>query len=227
MNATAQPRNAATIIALQRAGDGPRILMGRRLAGAVFMPNKMVFPGGALDACDADVPFARPLTPRTRALLEVDADPVLAPQLAAAALREFAEETGLRIARPGIWTGTPPTDPTWAGFAAAGLLPDAGALDCIYRAVTPPGKSRRFDARFFLVEDSAIAGDPEDFSSASGELADLAWVPLDAARQLDLPFVTAVALAELAALLRRGRAPDAIPFYDQQPSGPVFRGLVA
>ena len=46
-------RNAATVIVLRDRFTAPRILMGQRGAGAAFMPNKFVFPGGAVDAGDA------------------------------------------------------------------------------------------------------------------------------------------------------------------------------
>ena len=54
-------RNAATVIVMRDRATAPRILMGQRGAKAAFMPNKFVFPGGAVDAEDAQVPLSRPL----------------------------------------------------------------------------------------------------------------------------------------------------------------------
>ena len=54
-------RNAATVIVLRDRLRNPRILMGQRGAQAAFMPNKFVFPGGAVDVSDADVPLANPV----------------------------------------------------------------------------------------------------------------------------------------------------------------------
>ena len=50
-------RNAATVIALRDRATDPHVLMGQRGAQAAFMPNKFVFPGGAVDAADADIPL--------------------------------------------------------------------------------------------------------------------------------------------------------------------------
>ena len=61
---TATPiRDAATVIVLRDRNTRPRVLMGQRGAGAAFMPNKVVFPGGAADPGDAEVPLAAGLTP--------------------------------------------------------------------------------------------------------------------------------------------------------------------
>ena len=48
-----QIRNAATVIVIRDRYESPRILMGQRGAKAAFMPNKFVFPGGAVDLGDA------------------------------------------------------------------------------------------------------------------------------------------------------------------------------
>lgn len=199
-------RDAATIVVLRRMADGPAVLMGQRGAGAAFMPMKFVFPGGAVDASDAGLPLAPPPVPCAARLAE-ESD--LAPAtIAAAAIRELWEETGLILGRPGRWD--PP--PGWEGFAATGHVPDAGALRFIFRAITPRGRPRRFDARFFLVDAGAIAGDPDDFARAQDELDHLQWVPLAAARGFDLPFVTDLVLAEVAALADRPDPPPPVPF---------------
>jgi 8-oxo-dGTP pyrophosphatase MutT (NUDIX family) len=83
----------------------------------------------------------------------------------------------------------------------------------VFRAVTPPGRPRRFDARFLLVPAEAVAGDPDDFSAATDELSYLQWVPLDAARSFDLPFITEIVLAEIAHRLLADAPPPAVPFF--------------
>lgn len=212
-------RDAATVVLIRRDGPRPRVLMGQRGAGAAFMPNKFVFPGGAIDAQDALVPLAAPLEPPRRALLSalpVTAAPPSPEAMIAAAVRELWEEAGLMLARPAPWEAEAPSD--WSAFAAAGLQPDAGGMSFIFRAVTPPGRTRRFDARFFLAEAERLTGDPDDFGAACDELSHLHWIELDEARGLDLPFITEVVLAEAAALVA-GEAAKGVPFFDN--SGPV------
>jgi 8-oxo-dGTP pyrophosphatase MutT (NUDIX family) len=189
------------------------------------MPSKYVFPGGAVDAGDALVPLAAPIDPVQRArLLALPVTPAPPPPEAmiAACVRELWEEAGLRLTRPGIWPAPAPAG--WAALAAEGLVPDPAALRFIFRAVTPPGRTRRFDARFFLADAAALQGDPDDFGRATDELGHLHWIGLDEARRLDLPFITEVVLAEAAAILA-GEAQDGVPFFDN--SGPVstFRRL--
>ena len=75
-------RDAATVILVRRGPQGPSVLMGQRGAGAAFMPNKYVFPGGAIDAADADVPLATPLAPGCAARLREQSASGLAPVIA-------------------------------------------------------------------------------------------------------------------------------------------------
>jgi 8-oxo-dGTP pyrophosphatase MutT (NUDIX family) len=202
MESEAQPIRAAATVVLWRTGEaGPEVLMGQRGAAAVFMPSKYVFPGGAVDAEDAAAGSTAALTAACRAGLAAFC-PDNAPSadtLAACALRELHEETGLRPA------------------------PDA-ALRFVFRAVTPPGRTRRFDARFFLVSAAGVRGDAEGFSDATEELSHLHWIGLGAARALDLPFITEVVLAEVTALLSGIEQPG-VPFFDNSGPVPTFRRL--
>ena len=218
-------RDAATVLVVRRTAEGPAVLMGMRGEQAAFMPSKFVFPGGALDRADAEVPLALPLAPATASQLEVDA-PAIGPALAVAAIRELWEETGLILGAPGAWPGEVPPD--WQGFAAAGFVPSAAALRFVFRAITPPGRPRRFDARFFLIDAAEIATDPEDFSRACDELSHLQWVPMAEARRLNLPFITEVVLAEVQAHLREaapGAEPAQVPFFDNRGPRSAFQRI--
>ncbi len=198
-------RDAATIIVVR---DGASVLMGQRGATAAFMPGKFVFPGGAVDDVDANVPMSPVGAPCDARLSEDSTRPVNA--LAAAAIRELWEETGQILGTPGPWDDAPQG---WRGFAATGHVPNAAALSFFFRAVTPQGRPRRFDARFFLTQADALITDPDDFSGAEDELSHLQWVPLAQARSFDLPFITKVVLAELGAHLKRGGPIQSVPFF--------------
>jgi len=215
-------RDAATVI-LYRRPEAPEVLMGRRGARAAFMPGKFVFPGGAVDPGDAEVPLTNLPCGRCMARLAEEAPPGRARALVAAAIRELWEETGLALGRPGHWPDAPPD---WTGFAARGLVPDGVGLTFVFRAITPPGRPRRFDARFFLAPAAAVAGDAEDFAAADAELAELQWIPLAEVRRLDLPFITEVALAEVGALLARGTLPPPdVPFFRNDDEASLFLRL--
>lgn len=201
-------RDAATLILVRNPESNPAVLMGQRGKSAAFMPDKYVFPGGAVDRADADLRLPLPLGEPCRARLAVANSGATPEALATAAIRELWEETGLRLGRALPWS--PPE--AWAEFAATGLAPDASALRFFFRAVTPPGRPRRFDARFFLADAAALAGDPDDFSGAEDELTHLHWVPLDEVRALNLPFITRIVLAELQAHLPGTGAPGGVPF---------------
>ncbi|MEI4196648.1 NUDIX hydrolase [Roseovarius sp. E0-M6] len=220
-------RNAAAIIVLRDVDTTPRVLMGQRGDNAAFMPKKFVFPGGAVDPGDADITLARPLPDPCATRLSEDSDENLNAALPVTAIRELWEETGLALGIPGTWAGTVPTD--WQGYADTGCVPSAHALQFFFRAITPPGRPRRFDARFFVVDASEIIGDPDDFSAACDELSHLQWLPLARARELELPFITEVVLAELAAYARNPEPPASVPFFRNDDEESLFlrlRGLM-
>jgi len=223
--APAAVRDAATLILL-RDGPAPAVLMGRRGSRAAFMPGKMVFPGGAIDPHDAAAPLAALPDPTCCARLCEGCNADMARAAPAAAIRELWEETGLVLGTPGAWPDphvAPPPD--WAGFAATGHRPCARALRFVFRAITPPGRPRRFDTRFFLADAGAIAGDPDDFSRAGDELHALQWVPLAETRRHDLPFITEIVLAEIAALHGTTGPPPSVPFFDNDDERSLFRRL--
>lgn len=216
-------RNAATVIALRDRDSDPHVLMGQRGAQAAFMPNKFVFPGGAVDAADADVPLATPLPGLCTDRLREDSALDLSHALATAAIRELWEETGLVLGEPGKWSAPVPQD--WASFAATGHVPSAQALQFVFRAITPPGRPRRFDARFFLIDAAEIASDLDDFSAACDELSHLQWVPLAKVREFDLPFITEVVLAEIAARAHDLEPPNSVPFFRNDDEESLFLRL--
>lgn len=203
-------KNASTIIIVRDAHTSPKILMGQRGQKAAFMPDKFVFPGGAVDDGDGTVSLAGLPDPACVDRLGHMADAALVPGLLSCVARELWEETGQIL---GIKGDAAPANPDWDGFHATGHTPTAEGLRFVFRAITPPGRPRRFDARFFMADASALASDPDDFAQASDELSHLHWVNLHEARALNLPFITEVVLAEVTALMTTTEPPESVPFF--------------
>jgi 8-oxo-dGTP pyrophosphatase MutT (NUDIX family) len=133
--------------------------------------------------------------------------------LALAAVRETFEETGLLLGKRVDAVPTVPEGP-WTAFAEAGVLPDLSQLHFIVRAITPPRRPRRFDARFFAVDVSAIAHRVDGKVGPDSELVELVWLPIPEAKKHDLPTITQVALDELESRVARGFGHDLpSPFY--------------
>lgn len=221
---TSEVRNAATVILCRERESGAEILMGQRGSAAAFMPNRFVFPGGAVDSDDvalADLLKDR-FQPDPRLLLHSDGD--LAAALPLAGLRELWEETGL-APKGDSERNIDMVPDGWRGYFSQFGAPPSDGLRFFFRAITPPGRPRRFDARFFVASADAFECDLEDFSCASGELSHLRWVDIAAARALPLPFITEVVLAELEAVFAGDDRGDGVPFFDQTAQGPVFRML--
>jgi 8-oxo-dGTP pyrophosphatase MutT (NUDIX family) len=196
-----RPRDAATLIIVDESEGEARVLMGQRHLDHKFMPGKFVFPGGRVEPQDytAAPRFPVHLPVATKLLRALKGIPHLgrARALVNAALRETQEETGLIL----------------SASAAGDDAPGPAALAFLARAITPPGRPRRFDTRFFVLPASAIA---ERTEIVDGEFAALAWFSLAQARDADLPLITRVILDELEDGLKSGLMaglPRAVPFY--------------
>ncbi len=92
------------------------------------------------------------------------------------------------------------------------MQPSLEGLRFVARAITPPGRVRRFDTRFLAAwrDDVAVAL-PE--GGPTNELEELVWLPLPQAMELDIPLITRTVLGDLQARL----ADDP----DLRPGGPV------
>ncbi|MEL6582862.1 MAG: NUDIX hydrolase [Pseudomonadota bacterium] len=203
-------RDAATVIVLREGREGPRVLMGQRGAKAAFMPSKFVFPGGAVDVSDAYVEPATALRAEVEVALQAQNLGPRPSAIAAAAVRELWEEAGLPLST----SGTAPVAQGWDAFCDGDKRPHFSPLSFIFRAVTPPGRPRRFDARFFFVNADAFDVDLDDFTHAEDELSHLSWIGLREARDLPLPFITEIVLAEVEDILDTGPDGREIPFFN-------------
>ncbi|KQS55812.1 NUDIX hydrolase [Brevundimonas sp. Leaf363] len=197
-----RPKDAATLILVRGQGSGAAVLMGRRAPGHVFMGAKWVFPGGRIDRSDFTAASATDLADDAAIRLNRELPPHRARALALAAVRETFEETGLMLARPAAPRAV--AGP-WRDFRAAGALPDLEALSYVARAITPPGRVRRFDARFFMADADRLLN--PDAAAVSRELDEIAWLTLVEARGQDLPAITRYILDEVAERLDSPRRP--------------------
>jgi hypothetical protein len=217
----AVPRDAATVILLRQdasagEGGGVEAFLLRRTAELEFAPGAYVFPGGSVDARDADtgVGWAGPGPADFAALLDVPPDRARA--LVCAAVRESGvllagashddlvrDSAALAADRHALLAGSASLPEV---LARRGLVLRTDLLTPWARWITPEASPRRFDTWFFAAalppgQDATAA--PEGHADP-GESELGAWLrpasALEAARagQMTLLPPTAVTLGELA-----------------------------
>ena len=215
--APVDPRDAATVMLLRPGRAGMEVYMLRRQSSMAFAPGAQVFPGGSVDARDADeeVAWAGPDAGQWGRVF--DAPPGLGRALVCAAVRETFEESGVLLA--GESASSVVADTTSADWerdrhalldrslslaellARRGLVLRSDLLRPWSRWITPVVEQRRFDARFFA---AALPGGQRT-RDVGGEAAAAAWIEpaaaIEAGRrgEIELWPPTAITLAELAA----------------------------
>ncbi|MCW2307273.1 NUDIX hydrolase [Rhodobium gokarnense] len=220
-HANRRPKDAATLLILDRTAGGPvRVLMGRRHERHVFLPGKFVFPGGRVDPGDSRVRAAGDYHEAIRdKLMHAMKGPKTETRARAfgiAAIRETFEETGVFIGTKADGPALPASDPTWIAFTERGIVPDLAPIRYIGRAITPPRRPRRFDTRFLVVFADAVADTLPGGTGPSGELEEVDWPTLAEAHDLELPTITKVIIEELEERLACDPklAPETpVPFY--------------
>lgn len=229
-----RPRDAATLILVDRSGAVPKVLVGRRHDKILFMPGKIVFPGGRVDATDNRVPIADSFPHALEKKLtggSPKVEPARARAIAVAAIREACEETGLCLGRKISARLTPVQNAAlhgeWKPFADAGLLPDPSQLFLIARAITPTGMVRRYDTRFFTADASSIAHTVEGVVHANAELVELVWIELGSSPLANMHHMTQRVLGELEARLALGPLTHdvPVPFFHFR-NGQLLRDLI-
>lgn len=178
--AAAVPRPASTAALLRDGPDGPEVLLLQRHRRSGFVPGAYVFPGGRVDAADAD--------PRLVAFCD-GLGPEPEPAYWTAAVREVFEETGVLLATDADGQsilGAAASAPRLAEAREALLAERATLLDVleshglrldardvVYCAhwITPEAEPRRYDTRFFL----ARLPDGAEASADAREMSDAVW----------------------------------------------------
>ena len=175
------PRDASTVCLLRDGDTGLEVFLLRRVTTMKFAAGAYVYPGGAVEHADADVPTSRRVDDAWLAS-RVDSDRPRAVLVAAA--RETFEECGVLLALDG--DGRPAVaDASWdvdrealvagtLGFgdllSARGLVVDDAALVPFAHWVTPEIEDRRYDTRFFVAavpsnQDARHVGGESDLSA--------------------------------------------------------------
>jgi 8-oxo-dGTP pyrophosphatase MutT (NUDIX family) len=189
------PRPAATVLTLRDSPNGYEILMLRRNSGNDFAGGAHVFPGGAVDEGDAD----------SEGLVLGLSDEAASKRLEltqgalayyVACLRELFEEAGLLLAcdengTPVNWTNAGDVKKMAERRKALnagtldfrsmmtdeGLFLDLRGLEYLAHWITPIGRTRRYDTRFFV----ALAPSGQRATHDAHETVADEWVrPLDA-----------------------------------------------
>jgi len=165
----AVPRPAATVLLLRDTPSGLEVLMTRRSPNASFAPGAYVFPGGGIDAADAqahDIAARRPTQDDT-ALTQ-----------AVAAIRESFEELGLLLARHADGRPADAADlaaldrhaPFAAQCRARGLVLAADQVYLLAHWITDRDLPRRFDVPFLVARmpegQAPVADEAEQFEPA-------------------------------------------------------------
>lgn len=234
-------RPAATVIIVRDAGGTPEIFMLKRTSGAAFAGGMFVFPGGRVDGDDHLHEYDA---------VRSGPSPEQQPQQAAlgnewrgywiAGIRESFEEAGLLLAYTGSGELLAYDEANAARFDAYRHPLHAGEIDLlticrrenlslavdhihyVNRFVTPLGRPRRFDTRFFLAEaPSGQTGAHDD-----KETVDSIWIsPEEAiarndAGEFDLMRVTRMQLETLA---QRPSHAELVAWAAGNDTFPIFR----
>ncbi len=215
------PRPAATLILLR---EGMEVLMLQRTQNAAVLGGAYVFPGGSLDPLDNDPKVLR----RVVGLTEAQANERLKLASGAlgyyvAAVRECFEEAGILL---GVSAARAESLLHWRNkpfiemLEAEDLAIPAGELAYFGHWITAPGRSRRFNARFFV----ALAPQGQRGSHDANETVHDVWItPREALErgargEIELVNATQQSLKDLARFAEPRKAYDyarAIPEIDE------------
>src|ERR1051326_2957318 len=167
------PKGAAAIILLRQDTDAanPEVFWVQRSDKLAFLGGFHAFPGGQIDASDAEVEAKNYPNPQTSAMIS-------------GAARELFEELGVLVVRGGesltkgqrvsLLDDLESGRMTWPALLKHyELFLDANDFTYVGRWVTPPFNARRFDTWFFLVN----CPPKQEPNVIAGELASGEWLP--------------------------------------------------
>ena len=218
------------------AGRGVEVFVHVRANSMEFAPGAVVFPGGGVDASDAEGTASWSLPDVLAASLTDDAaeasgvaaadrgEPVTPQTLVAAAVRETFEECGVLLAEPTNAAAGTELHPNREARRRAleehriGINQAMTALDavpylenivCVDRWITPAGLPKRYDTRFF----AAVLPQGQIADGHTSESVDSFWIrPEEALRRYreGTLMVMAPTWAQLERLARAETVEDAL-----------------
>ena len=210
----ATPKDAASLLLIDKQSSPYKVLMGKRHQNNTFMPDVYVFPGGALEQSDKNQATSCPpdIQKQRFHFLKHDNETVFQTALLWCALRETFEETELDLfANFGFQThrnDVSQEQQSWQNLFE----------NCVFlaRAITPPSNKKRFDTRFFIYE---LPDHVNKQAQIGDELVDLQWVSFQQALSLNLHVMTRVILEDLNDYMKHHQLPE-------QPKGVIFYHMV-
>jgi 8-oxo-dGTP pyrophosphatase MutT (NUDIX family) len=207
------PRQAATVVMLRDGPAGLEVFLIKRHGLSDVMGGAYVFPGGKLDASDAELgeTFLDQTPPALHAKLgEPDLDVATAAGLYVAALREAYEESGVLFAHSSAGSTLPVCNEA-PGFNAMlttrGLQLQTQAVIPWSRWITPRMPSvgsKRFDTRFFI---SAVPAGQTALHD-NHEATDSTWLSPRAALEQYWEYHIELAPPQIMSLSHLSRFPD-------------------
>jgi glyoxylase-like metal-dependent hydrolase (beta-lactamase superfamily II)/8-oxo-dGTP pyrophosphatase MutT (NUDIX family) len=202
------PKDAAAIILLRQDTDpaNPEVFWVKRSDKLAFLGGFHAFPGGQIDASDAEVEVRNSPNPETSTMIS-------------GAARELFEELGVLAVRGGetltrgqrvsLLNDLESGRMSWPSLLKHyELYLDADDFTYVGRWVTPPFNARRFDTWFFLVNCPA----KQEPNVIAGELASGEWLPASDAyeRWLNDQVVAVPPTLHALRTLADGIAPDLV-----------------
>jgi 8-oxo-dGTP pyrophosphatase MutT (NUDIX family) len=211
---TTAPRAAATVVMLRDVGEGMEVFLLKRHGLSDVLGGAYVFPGGKVDAGDAEPDVAAHLDQSPQALHasldEPDIDTRTAASLYVAALREAFEESGILFAQKASAAQVEQASALLRQGHAFGEMLARMALRLQTLSVLPWSRwitpqmasvsNKRFDTRFFV---SAVPAD-QTARHDNHEATESVWLSPRAAleqywdRQIELAPPQIMSLAHLA-----------------------------
>lgn len=185
----ALPRDASTVVLIRDGADGVEVFLQRRVNTMAFAGGMTVFPGGGVDARDAEAHFSWTGPGAAWWARTLGATEPIAQSLVCAAVRETFEECGVLFATDA--DGRFPEPGTLAderaqlvdkSLSLAGFLADRGLtlradlIAPLAHWIAPVIEKRRYDTRFF------VAALPEG-QHADGETSEVSVAGWLSARQ--------------------------------------------